>query len=216
MEVSLVVLFLVVGMAAVLVVVLPLRALPSPAGEKGRRWRYGVYFAATGLGYLALEVALLQKFGLFLGHPSYALSVVLAFLLLFTGLGSLVSEALVARLGGVRFASYALAFVVLAEHLLLLPHLGRFASLPFLARSLLVALLVAPLALLLGVFLPTALERLKREAPSFVPWAWGLNGVFSVLSPILSVGIAMTFGISALLLSALPLYLLAGLCLPEP
>ena len=121
-----------------------------------------------------------------------------------------------ARLGGVRFASYALAFVVLAEHLLLLPHLGRFASLPFLARCFFVALLVAPLALLLGVFLPTALERLKREAPSFVPWAWGLNGVFSVLAPILSVGIAMTFGISALLLSALPLYLLAGLCLPEP
>ena len=216
MEVSLILLFVVVGLAAAVVVVLPLRALPAPAGEKRRLWRYGLYFALTGLGYLAVEVALLQKFGLFLGHPSYALSVVLAFLLLFTGLGSLVSKALVRRLGGVRFVAYALAFVVLIEHLLLLPLLGRLASLPFLARSALVALLVAPIALLLGVFLPTALERLKDEAPTFVPWAWGLNGVFSVLAPILAVSVTMTFGISALLLCALPVYMLAGVCLPEP
>ena len=216
MEVSLVLLFVVVGGAAVLVVILPLRALPPPLGQRGRLWRYGLYFAATGLGYLAVEVALLQKFGLFLGHPSYALSVVLAFLLLFTGMGSLVSATIVGRLRGIRFAAYALAFVVLAEHLLLLPHLGGLASLPFWARSSLVALLVAPVALLLGVFLPTALERLKQEAPSFVPWAWGLNGVFSVLAPILSVSLTMTFGISALLLAALPLYMIAGLCLPDP
>ena len=215
MEVSLVLLLLVVGLAAVLVVMVPLRALPPPSGVKRRLRRYGLFFALTGLGYLAVEVALLQKFGLFLGHPSYALSVVLAFLLLFTGLGSLQSEALVRRLGGVRFAAYALSFVVLVEHLLLLRRLSGLASLSFAARSILVALLVAPAALLLGVFLPTALDRLKREAPSFVPWAWGLNGVFSVLAPILSVSVTMTFGISALLLSALPLYLLAGLCLPE-
>ncbi len=48
-----------------------------------------------------------------------------------------------------------------------------------------------------------------------MPWAWGLNGVFSVLAPILSVSVTMTFGISALLLAALPIYMLAGLCLPD-
>jgi hypothetical protein len=73
---------------------------------------------------------------------------------------------------------------------------------------------VAPIGLCLGVFVPTALERLKREAPSYVPWAWGLNGIFSVLSPVLSVAFSMTWGISALLIAAIPVYLVTGFALP--
>ena len=69
---------------------------------------------------------------------------------------------------------------------------------------------------LLGVFVPTALERLKPEAPAFVPWAWGINGMFSVLAPLLSVAVSMTWGISALLLAAVPVYLLVGWVYPPP
>ena len=61
-----------------------------------------------------------------------------------------------------------------------------------------------------------ALERLKPEAPAYVPWAWGINGIFSVMAPILSVGFAITWGANALLLAAVPIYLVAGLALPSP
>jgi hypothetical protein len=66
------------------------------------------------------------------------------------------------------------------------------------------------------VFVPTALDRLKPEAPAFAPWAWGINGMFSVLAPLLSVAVSMTWGISALLLAAVPVYLVVGWVYPQP
>jgi hypothetical protein len=68
----------------------------------------------------------------------------------------------------------------------------------------------------MGTFVPTAVEQLKATAPGFVPWAWGINGVFSVLAPILSIAFSMTFGIDCLLLSAIPIYLAVGWLFPAP
>jgi hypothetical protein len=114
---------------------------------------------------MAIEMALIQKFGLLLGHPNLALSVVLSSLLLATGLGSLLSEPIVRRLGGrPRFVSYALAFVLLAELLVVFPRLPEASSLPLVARVALVAALVMPVGLLLGTYFPTGLERLKGSA----------------------------------------------------
>jgi len=215
MEWSLVLLSAVVGLAAIVGVYVPLRSLAAGGTRAQGAGRYAIFFAGTGVGYMALEVALLQKFGLFLGHPNYALSVVLAVLLLATGAGSLTSAAIVRLLGGqLRFVSYTLAAVVLLEQLVLLPRLPSLLGLSFAGRVLLTAALVAPIGALLGVFVPTALERLKPEAPAFVPWAWGINGMFSVLAPLLSVAVSMTWGISALMLSAIPVYLLVGWIYP--
>jgi spermidine synthase len=215
MEYTLLLLLAVVAVAAALCVYLPLRLLAARGLRVPGAMRHGVFFAALGLGYLAIEMALLQKFGLFLGHPNYALSVVLASLLLATGVGSLLSGAIVARVGGLRRMSYVVAVLVLAEHVLVLPSLPRLIGLPFPARVLIVFALVAPLGLCLGTFFPTALEVLKPTAAPFVPWAWGINGIFSVLAPVLSVAVSMTWGIGALLLSAVPVYLVAGLSTPE-
>jgi spermidine synthase len=217
MEWSLVLLSAVVGLAAVLGIYAPLRRLARGGLRAPSAWRYAVFFAGTGLGYMALEIALLQKFGLFLGHPNYALSVVLAVLLLATGVGSLWASSIVRALGGqLRFVTYVLAAIVLVEHLALLPRLPGLLGLPFAARVFVAVLLVAPIGCCLGVFVPTALERLKPEAPAFAPWAWGINGMFSVLAPLLSVAVSMTWGISALLLAAVPVYLLVGWAYPPP
>jgi spermidine synthase len=216
MEYTLLMLLAVIGVGVVVCVYLPLRLLAARGRRVPGALRYGTFFAAIGLGYLAIEVALLQKFGLFLGHPNYALSVVLASLLLTTGLGSLFSQVIVTRVRSLRFLSYVLGGLVLAEYFFALPRLGALIGLPVLARSLIVFVLVAPLGLCLGTFFPTALEQLKPTAPAFAPWAWGMNGIFSVLAPVLGVGVSMTWGINALLLSAVPVYLAAGLALPEP
>jgi len=215
MERSVLVLLAVVGLAAVGCIWAPLRHLRRDAvAPRGVR-RYGLFFACTALGYMAVEIALLQKFGLLLGHPNHALSFVLAALLLTTGIGSLLCRQIVARLGGRRFVSYVLALVVLAEYALALPRLSALVTASFATRSAVVFALVAPLGVLLGTFLPSALEQLKADSAPWLPWAWGVNGIFSVLGPILSVAFSMTWGINALLLSAVPVYLLAGLALPE-
>jgi len=216
MEWSLVLLSAIVGVVAALGIYVPLRRLAAGGLRTPHAGRWVVFFAGTAVGYMALEIAFLQKFGLFLGHPNYALSVVLAVLLFATGLGSLWSAAIVRMLGGqLRFVSYALAAVILVEHLVLLPRLPGLLGLSFPARAALAALLVGPVGCALGVFVPTALDRLKPEAPAFVPWAWGINGMFSVLAPLVSVAVSMTWGIGALLLSAVPIYLLVGWIYPR-
>jgi hypothetical protein len=118
--------------------------------------------------------------------------------------------------GQLRFVTYVLAGIILVEYLALLPRLPGLLGLPFAARVLVAVLLVAPIGCCLGVFLPTAMDRLKPEAPGFAPWAWGINGMFSVLAPLLSVAVSMTWGISALLLAAVPVYLLVGWAYPPP
>jgi hypothetical protein len=212
LEYSLILLFLVVAATAWLTVRLPLRRLAAETA-RGRR-RFGIFFSSIGVGFMAIELALLQKFGLFLGHPNYALSVVLAVLLLFAGLGSLVAARLVAWLRGVRFVAYALAGMLLLEELVVSPSLTGLLGLPLIARAALVVLLVAPVGLLLGVFMPTGLEKLKETSPRLAPWAWGVNGIFSVLGPLAAIAVSVSVGMRGLLLAAIPIYLVAGWALP--
>ena len=212
MEYSLILLGFAVGVTSLVVVWLPLRRLTRSRRPAGLL-RYGIFFSLIGMGFMAIEMAFLQRFGLLLGHPSYALSVVLAVLLFASGVGSWCSANVVARLGGPRFVAYALCALVLAQ-VLLLPHPADLVAWPFVLRVALVVALVGSAGFLMGMFLPTGLDRLKTRAPSFVPWAWGLNGIASVLAPVLSVGLAIGYGNTLLLVIALPLYLLAGVCLP--
>jgi hypothetical protein len=216
MEDSTVMLAAAIGLCALACVYLPLRYLTRTAPRATGLRGYGVYFAGTGLGYLAVEIALLQKFGLLLGHPNYALSVVLATLLIASGIGSLLSLRLVGALGGVRFLAYLLSGIILIEYLLLLPRLPALTGAPFAARVAAAAALIAPVGLALGAFLPWGLEALKAAAPAHVPWAWGVNGIFSVLSPVVSIAFCMTWGVGALLLAAVPVYLAAAAALPAP
>lgn len=212
MEYSVILLAALVGLVARTCIGLPLRKLGrSPL--LGMR-RYAVFFAATAVGYMAVEIALLQKFGLVLGHPNYALSVVLAALLVSSGLGSLFSISLVQYAGGLRFVPYVLAGIILAEYFVALRSLPLLFALPFVFRVAIVFALVAPIGLCLGTFLPTALEQLKASVPALVPWAWGINGIFSVLAPIAGIAVSMTYGMNALLLGAIPIYMIAGWVLP--
>jgi spermidine synthase len=212
MQVTVLLLIALVGVAAVVCVYLPLRFM-ADAERPAASWRATLFFAAIAVGYMAVEIALLQKFGVFLGHPNYALSVVLAALLLSTGAGALASTALVRALGRLRFASYALAFVLLAAHLVVFPRLLGWVGLPFGVRALVVFALVAPVGMLLGVFMPWGLDRLKETSPTLAPWAWGINGIFSVLAPVVSVAFAMSWGSGALMLAAIPAYLAAAFAL---
>jgi spermidine synthase len=216
MELGLVLLLALITIAAVLCVWAPLRHLVRLEGRSPRVWRYGAFFAGAGLGYMAVEIAALQKFSLFLGHPNYALSVVLAALLFSSGVGAQYSAAIVRAAGHVRFVGYAVGGLILAEYGLALPRVLPHVDWPFPLRCAAVCALVAPLGALLGTFLPSGLERLKAEHASLVPWAWGINGTFSVLAPVLAVALSMTWGISALLLSAVPVYLAVGWSLPSP
>jgi hypothetical protein len=211
MELGLLILFAVSGLATVLCVYLPLRHLAAAGLRSPRARRHAVFFGTIALGFMAVEMALLQKFGLLLGHPNYSLSVVLAALLLSSGAGSLFSATLVRAMGGrQRYVGYALAGLILAEYALAFPRLSDLMGAPFAARLAVVVALVFPLGLCLGTYLPGGLQSLKRDEEAFVPWAWGINGIVSVVAPVAAVALATTWGVDALLLSAVPVYLAAG------
>ncbi len=164
------------------------------------------YFAAIGMGFMLLEVVLIQRFVLFLGFPTYALSVVLASLLVTSGVGSLVS----ARFEDAkRGLSLALAFAVLlivAFAAFLSPVLRATIDLPFVARALLTFVLLAPVGVCLGMAMPLGLRRFQALYPTGIAYAWGVNGVASVLASVLGIAVAVAFGFPAASLAALACY----------
>jgi hypothetical protein len=165
------------------------------------------FFAFIGLGFLLLEVVLIQRFVLFLGFPTYALSVVLFALLVFTGLGALLAE----RLGGParRVLVRALAAVTVLTAVAafgLQPLLRGLIDLPFPARVAAAVLLLAPAGVGMGMAMPIGLKRLVGLYPAGVPWAWAVNGLTSVLASALAVAIAITAGFTVATLVACAFY----------
>ncbi len=170
----------------------------------GRRALHGMYplavfFGGIGLGYLFLEVAQLQRLIIFLGHPTYALSVVLFSLLLSSGLGSLATERLSVR--GLRpslLLPLAVLLLVLVGSGFLTPEvIDRFAGATTQTRIIVAAALLAPMGLMMGVPFPLGMKvaALTPNAPT--PFFWGINGATSVCASVFAVAIALGWGISA-------------------
>jgi hypothetical protein len=168
------------------------------------------FFAAIGLGFLVLEVVLIQRFVLFLGFPTYALSVVLFALLVFTGVGSLLSARLAADPRRALVGALGVAAILIALTAFgLQPLLRALIEVPFALRIAITVALLAPLGVALGMAMPLGLRRLEGLYPSGVAWAWGINGIASVLASVLAITVAIMLGFTAATLLALACYLAA-------
>jgi len=200
--------------------------IPLAIGGQGRPRRVVslLYFVAVGLGYILVEIAFIQRFVLFLGHPTYALTVVVFLLLLSSGAGSLVSRQWLAE---PRKASIPLALIaaVVLIYVFGLPRLlNIMIGLPFAAKLIVSAGLLAPLGFAMGMPFPTGLRALASlPAPEFedqegaenhVEWAWALNAGASVLGSVLAMVVAIQFGLNVTLACGAAAYLSAILILP--
>ena len=221
--VLLVLLILVVILSAVLIL-LPLFWLKDrssgdsaesprsrPVGRKKMTITYLLYFGLLGLGFLFVEIPLLQRFILYLGQPAYAFAVVLSVILISAGMGSrFLSNRLPLRI------VLPLITLLTIAYPLLLPYLFEASlKLPFAWRVTLTVIALFPLGLLLGVPFPAGLALVGRTAPRLAPWVWAVNGCASVVSAVLAAIIALTWGFSAVLWSAALAYGLAGLIIRE-
>ena len=107
--------------------------------------------------------------------------------------------------------------MIASLYLVLLPWLfAELAALGMAARIAVSIALIAPLAFCMGMPLPLAMSSLARHAPSYVPWAWGINGCASVISAVLATLLAMSLGFSAVVLLAVLIYVVALVALPLP
>jgi len=189
-------------------IVLPLVGLRAQWGSIAARvGGEMVYFAGLGIGFLFVELALIQRLILFLDHAVYAFATVLFALLIASGAGSFVS----ARVS-LRGALGALIVLILLYPFLLPPIFQATLGAPFAARILLALALLAPLGFLMGIPFPKGIARLNNIAPNLVPLAWGVNGCASVVSSILATLGALTFGFWAVMVAGAGAYALAAWC----
>ena len=166
-----------------------------------------LYFIAVGFGYILVEISLIQRFVLFLGHPTYALTVVVFLLLLSSGAGSIAARHWISGSNRVLPLLGLIAGLILLNVLVLPWLLSLAIGLPFLFKLVLSGLVLAPLGFLMGMPFPSGLRLVKT-----VEWAWALNAAASVLGSVLAMIIAIHYGLTATLVCAALAYLLAALC----
>lgn len=169
--------------------------------------RFAVYFAGVGLGFMLLEISLIQRFVLFLGHPTYAIATILATLLVSTGLGSFLSGYVDVPPRRLLLPALGLVALIALIYVFALPALfGAMLGAPLSARVALALVSLMPLGLTLGVFFPSGLRIVGEVNPTFIPWAWGVNGGASVVGSILAIVLAITYGFRAVTFGGLCVY----------
>ena len=197
------------GISAVLVLLFIVGPLLLGGTAPGAGWpAWLAYFGTLGAGFMLLEVALLQRFVLLLGHPVYSLTVTLFSLLLGTGLGSLISRRVPAhRVKAVAIRALLGIVAIALVSPIVLPRLID-AAIPWTLAARIVAggVVLLPVGILLGMPLPAGMRLLASSRPDIIPWGWGMNGAFSVIGATLAIFIAMNWGFSATLIAGALVY----------
>lgn len=203
--------------AALALILLPARLL---AGKVAGRAGLGTaaYFLLIGIGFMFVEIAVMQHLVLFLGDPVHAFAITLAAFLVFAGLGSGVAGAAeTAAPAGAGARAPRIGLVVAAIATFAFLHAVAWPWLPvpegsgLAPRAILAVLTIAPLAFAMGFPFPLILGRLKAAAPAMVPWAWGVNGCASVIAAALAPLLATSAGTRILAVFGVLAYLLAAI-----
>jgi hypothetical protein len=179
-------------------IIVPLRPTVKEAG-----WQLVVggtgYFALIGVGFMMIEIALLQRMSVFLGHPVYALSVVLFSLILWTGFGSMASERV--RLDGAgKLVAWSVASAAYLFALpFWLPIVFGLDGADLVVRAGLCVLVLAPAGFLMGFGFPTGMRLVSTINAGPMPWFWGINGGAGVLAASIAVVTSIAFSIDTTL-----------------
>src|SRR5262249_3292160 len=198
---------LIISVLAVLAfLILPL-LLHGRSGQGAPGLAALLYFVAIGLGYITVEISLIQRFVLFLGHPTYALTVVAFLLLLASGAGSVAARRWMSGSSSLLKVLGLIAALILLIVFALPALLSSAVGLPFSVKLLMSGAVLTPLGFLMGMPFPTGLRLI-----STVEWAWALNAAASVLGSVMAMVIAIHFGLTVTLVCAAAAYVLAAIC----
>ncbi len=188
-------LLVAVILAVSLVLIVPLNLLPYLRGGDRLRAVPWLYFFMLGMGFMMVEVVLIQQYTLLIGPSIYSLITILTTLLIFSGLGSRFSPAVGDRLPFVGITLWLLADVLIFPWVA-----ATFGGMTLAARMTVAALLIAPLGFFMGMPFPKG----GRRVGELIDWGFAVNGTASVIGSTLIILVAFVAGFRvALLLSAL-------------
>jgi hypothetical protein len=169
------------------------------------------YFAFLGLGFMFIEICLIQKVILPLENPSYAVATVLTSILISSGIGSLLSY----KVKGLRspVVSIVISLLIFAYSIFFPTISDAISYYSISGRIFIIFFIFLPIGLLMGIPFPTGLKILGEKNESLIPWAWAINGCFSVLTPILTIMLAMVIGFKIVLWLGALTYMMAFITL---
>ena len=221
-ESTLIVLLIQAAILSILLILIPIlikfKKVANLAGVK--KGKYLLYFSLLGLGYIMIEICLIQKFTLFLGQPVYTMLTVISTMLVFSGIGSLFSDKIIRKLGNNIIYVFIIisAFVILIGFInpILFQLLDR-ADILF--RILISIAVIAPLSFFMGIPFPFGIKQIPSIVSTkdtageldvnryLTAYSWGINGFFSVIGSILVVMLSMSWGFKVVFVIAGILYL---------
>jgi hypothetical protein len=168
------------------------------------------YFAAIGMGFILIELALLQKLILLLGNPTMTFAILLFTLLISSGSGSLVSSRIAKKsMKNLVFVIAGIAALGLSYVVFLPPIIYSTIAEPFQVKAAVSIAVLAPIGFLMGMPLPTGIRLLKAHRPEYIPWMWAINGAFSVLGAVLAIALGIMYGSSKAMTLGILVYLIA-------
>jgi hypothetical protein len=200
--------YLLTAITFIQIVVISFVLIVLPLFKKGwkrkNKWPVLLYFSGIGLGYMFVEMVLIQNFILYFGQPVYAAAAVITSLLVFSGFGSYTSGYFTRSPKRLQIVFAVIIVLLLLYAIALKPILQQTIYVSLAAKGGIVFLLMAPLAFFMGIPFPAGLSLIARTNQSEVAWPWGINGCVSVISAVLATIISVEAGfVTVLLLAAL-------------
>jgi hypothetical protein len=184
---------------------------------QGRRGTVGiiVYYASLGMGYMLVEIFLIQRLVFFLAEPIFSVSIVITTMLILSGLGSITSRRMrLSRANVLRIAALAIGVTMIFYMFGLTPLINALIGLPLVVKALLAVVIIAPAAFFMGMPFPTGLTALESHRSRLLPWALGMNGALSVTGSVATKLLSISFGFRLVLIIAVGLYGIVALIYP--
>lgn len=192
-------LILSLALLCALTILVPLLATKSSGAGGGSRllWSGAAYFSLIGGAFMLLEIGLIQRLSVFLGHPVYALGILLFTIILSTGVGSLASERIPITRAPWTYVYPLVTALAICGIALVFPTVAAgMEAAPVIWKIFASVALIFPVGILLGFFFPTGMRLVEEVSGGQTPWYWALNGIFGVLFSAIAVFIAIYFGIT--------------------
>lgn len=181
----------------------------DPEIKNVKKGKYILYFALLGLGYIIIEICLIQKFTLFLGQPVYTMLTVISTMLIFSGIGSMLSNKVISLVKNVKIIYVIIAVLTAVIGLTNAAIFESLARMDIIWRVIISVGMIAPLAFFMGIPFPYGMSAIDNNSRYLVAYGWGVNGFFSVLGSVLVVMLSMSFGFKTVFIVSAVIYLLA-------